>query len=145
MNVKKLLSQNLSLNARLIALVAVMLAVSIGNVIVTFSTVDKQKNDALCFNLAGRQRMLSQKYAKEFLDETNLGQVSAAAEKNASALTRQIVAGPRCPKRLSMASPTNSAITTTIKETQPVNADNPANVRFFVRGECFCSDMTSTT
>jgi len=50
-------------------------------------------------------------------------------------ITRQIVAGPRCPIRLSIKSPAKSAITTTIKDTQPVSADNPASVRFFVRGE----------
>ncbi|NOY43767.1 MAG: PAS domain S-box protein [Planctomycetes bacterium] len=83
---------HLSLNTKLTAIVAVMLFVIAGNVGLTLWSVDNQKAGALRLNLAGRQRMLSQKFAKEFLDEANLRQVSATAVKNASAVSTQIVA-----------------------------------------------------
>ncbi len=58
-----------SLNLRLTLLVGVMLTVSVGIVASTLWTVRRQKADGLLINLSGRQRMLTQKYSKEVLDE----------------------------------------------------------------------------
>ncbi len=47
------------------ALSAVFLFVISGMILLTFLTLDSQKSDGIVINLAGRQRMLSQKIAKE--------------------------------------------------------------------------------
>ncbi len=95
MSIKKIIPRNLSLSFRLTALVAIMLVVIIGSAAVTLWTANAQKSGSSCLNFAGRQRMLSQKFAKEFLDETNSRQISSSAERYADAITRQIVADRR--------------------------------------------------
>jgi len=82
----------LSLSVRLGGLVgvfAVLIAFIVG---VTYWVTSSQEKDTLAVNLAGRQRMLTQKYAKEVLSELNDRQVVAAAEQRASTLTTQIMA-----------------------------------------------------
>lgn len=55
-----------------------------------FVTISKQKADGLIINFAGRQRMLTQKFTKEFLGELNIRQVSSAADRLTGVATQQI-------------------------------------------------------
>ncbi len=52
----------------------------------------QQMNDGLIINLAGRQRMLSQKFTKEVYDENNKKTLIARARENATGITVQITA-----------------------------------------------------
>ena len=81
-----------TLKGKFISLFAVLIVVSIGGGV--FNTISKQKSDGVVINLAGRQRMLSQKFTKEFLDELNVRQIAAASEELTSVATRQIVSDP---------------------------------------------------
>jgi methyl-accepting chemotaxis protein len=62
----------------MVAGLVIILFAAIG---VTLRTISNQKNDNLVINLAGRQRMLSQKYVKEVLAEENKRQLVNAEEK----------------------------------------------------------------
>jgi len=83
---------NLSLNARLCLLCGLMLVCCLVAAAATLRTSYSQKSGAVRINLAGRQRMLTQRFSKEFLDDTNLRQISAAAERFAAGISRQITA-----------------------------------------------------
>ncbi|MCP4235405.1 MAG: DUF3365 domain-containing protein, partial [Aestuariibacter sp.] len=67
-------------------------AILIGIVSYTVFTLNQQKADSTVINIAGRQRMLTQKFSKELLDELNAAQVRSAAIKIASGAGTQIVA-----------------------------------------------------
>jgi len=56
-----------------------------------FNTIREQQNDKDIVNLAGRQRMLTQKYFKEYINETIPIQVRYATLKTAKVATLQIV------------------------------------------------------
>ncbi|MDP5254141.1 MULTISPECIES: methyl-accepting chemotaxis protein [unclassified Vibrio] len=58
---------NLSIKRKLQLLIVLFLAVVTGLVSYTVSSINAQKGDTLVVNVAGRQRMLSQKVTKEFL------------------------------------------------------------------------------
>jgi methyl-accepting chemotaxis protein len=81
---------NLSLSARLSLLCGLMLACCLGAAAVTLRTSSTQKTSGTRINLAGRQRMLTQRFAKEFLDEANIRQISASASPFAAGVSRQI-------------------------------------------------------
>ncbi len=56
-----------SLSAKIIIPIIVMLVIVTVNFVVLFGIINSQKSDAVIINLAGRQRMLSQKMSKEAL------------------------------------------------------------------------------
>lgn len=58
----------------------------------TFYVIRSQAEDGKIINVAGRQRMLSQKFTKELLDELNVRQVAASTEQFTKAVSRQIKA-----------------------------------------------------
>jgi methyl-accepting chemotaxis protein len=87
---RNLTKLHLSLNKRLLLLCGAMLACCLGAVCVTLTTFNTRKADSVRVNLAGRQRLLTQRFAKEFLDEANLRQISAAASQFAGGISRQI-------------------------------------------------------
>jgi len=82
----------MTLNARILAVVGALALLILGIVGVTWWVTAAQKADGLVINLAGRQRMLTQKFTKEFLDWTNDRQVLASAEQVAATASRQICA-----------------------------------------------------
>ena len=81
---------NLSLNKKLNAMVGALLLIIFCIVIMTLWVTGKQKSDAVVVNLAGRQRMLSQKYTKEVLDEKNNEVLIAQTEQIAASIAFQI-------------------------------------------------------
>jgi Methyl-accepting chemotaxis protein (MCP) signalling domain/Protein of unknown function (DUF3365)/Type IV pili methyl-accepting chemotaxis transducer N-term len=83
-------SGSMSLSVRLGAIMGVFAVLIVGIVGVTSWVTGAQKADASIINLAGRQRMLTQKYTKEFLDELNDRQLVASAEQRAATATAQI-------------------------------------------------------
>ncbi len=85
-------TRSLSLSVRLGSIMAVFALLIVGIVGVTYWVTNGQKADGLVINLAGRQRMLTQKFNKEFLDEVNDRQVIATARQRAATATAQIVA-----------------------------------------------------
>jgi len=58
---------NLKISQKIAAMMLVFFVVPLAMFIVTMLSTDSQKNDGLIINLAGRQRMLSQKMSKESL------------------------------------------------------------------------------
>ena len=56
-----------SLNLKFVLIIGCFIFLILGGVIATFLIVDSQKNDGVVINLAGRQRMLTQKMSKEAL------------------------------------------------------------------------------
>jgi methyl-accepting chemotaxis protein len=56
------------------------------------NSITRQKADGVVLNLSGRQRMLSQKFTKEFLDELNVKQLAASTIQLAETTTHQIKA-----------------------------------------------------
>ncbi|MCP4186028.1 MAG: HAMP domain-containing protein [Gammaproteobacteria bacterium] len=69
------LTKNLSVGQKLFILPLFFSATLIGIVVYTVLTLNQQKADSTVINIAGRQRMLTQKFTKELLDELNAGQV----------------------------------------------------------------------
>jgi len=61
----------LSIAKKLILLGGLFALTLSGVIIYTVVTLDGQKEDAVVINLAGRERMLTQKFSKEILEETN--------------------------------------------------------------------------
>ena len=86
------MKKNLSLNVRLPAIISVLLLTLFAAIGFSVWASRAARNDTKIINIAGRQRMLSQKYTKEVLDELNDRQVLASAEQVASVATNQIVA-----------------------------------------------------
>jgi methyl-accepting chemotaxis protein len=68
--------KNFSLNTKISAVLLVFLFIGIVNAGMIFSVIQQQKNNARAINLAGQQRMLSQKMSKEafILQSTGTGQ-----------------------------------------------------------------------
>ncbi|MCP3688700.1 MAG: HAMP domain-containing protein, partial [Gammaproteobacteria bacterium] len=67
----KNLTKKLSVGQKLFILPLFFSATLFGIVTYTILTLDQQKEDSTVINIAGRQRMLTQKFTKEFLDELN--------------------------------------------------------------------------
>ncbi|MGL1957911.1 MAG: methyl-accepting chemotaxis protein [Colwellia sp.] len=61
------LLDQLSVGKKLLTLTILFLIIISSTIIYTFTTLDIQKNDGTVINIAGRQRMLTQKFTKEFL------------------------------------------------------------------------------
>ena len=83
--------KNTSLNVRLAGIFAVLFLGSLLAAAFSLWAAYAGKNDARIVNIAGRQRMLTQKYAKEVLDELSNRQVLASAEQIAAVAGNQIV------------------------------------------------------
>jgi hypothetical protein len=81
---------NLSVKTKLILLAASLLSALVFVVAFTAYTLGKQKEDGTIINLAGRQRMLTQKYSKEVMDELGVRQVAASARRIAAGAATQI-------------------------------------------------------
>jgi len=84
------IASNMSLSSKLISMIGLLILIIFAIVSMTLWVLSKQKSDAVIINLAGRQRMLSQKYAKEVLDEKNNKTLVSHAEKNAATIAFQI-------------------------------------------------------
>ncbi len=69
---------NISINFRLISIMCIVMSTLFGVVASTLWVLRYQKADAVIINLAGRQRMLTQKYHKEVLEEFNIRQVAVS-------------------------------------------------------------------
>ena len=64
----------LSLNVKLALLTGILMLSIAGIISATLWVTAAQKADGLVINLAGRQRMLTQKFTKEFYDALTIGQ-----------------------------------------------------------------------
>ena len=84
--------RGLSLSWRLTILVGVMLACIAGIVSITLWMGSLQHSDALRLDLAGRQRMLVERYANGFLDSIEVRQARAAAQQTAASVAQQLMA-----------------------------------------------------
>ncbi|MBL1352091.1 MAG: HAMP domain-containing protein [Zetaproteobacteria bacterium] len=74
-------------------LIGVLFALTlVGIVVYTVMTLKQQELDGTNINLAGRERMLTQKFAKEVMQEVSLDQLRASAETLASVASTQITA-----------------------------------------------------
>ncbi len=60
--------QGMKVKTKLIGISVIMVVIILVMMIATWSVTSKQKNDGLIINLAGRQRMLTQKMTKELLE-----------------------------------------------------------------------------
>jgi methyl-accepting chemotaxis protein len=80
----------MSIKYKLGIIIGVFVALLVAAIGVTFWNVNSQKNDSVVINMAGRQRMLSQKFTKEFFNEVIPSQVRASAVKAAQIATIQI-------------------------------------------------------
>ncbi len=84
-------ARNLPLNAKLTIIVGVLLLPLAVAAFTTLSVANKQKNDAVIINVAGRQRMLSQKFTKEsFLFVMTKNSTQRGVKKPQSANTRKL-------------------------------------------------------
>jgi len=87
----KLLAQ-ISVGKKLL-LIGVLFAVTLtGTVTYTVLTLNGQEEDATIINLAGRERMLTQKFTKEVLEETSQDQLIASTKALTAAASNQITA-----------------------------------------------------
>ncbi len=82
--------KKLSLGYRLGLSIGVFLVLFLINFVSAFWVIKKQKDDGVVINLAGRQRMLTQKYTKELTIGLIPEQVRQAVLKAAKIATRQI-------------------------------------------------------
>ncbi len=87
---KKMKNLPNSLKARVIGLMTLLMLSIVGIVGLTLVVLDNQKADGVTINLAGRQRMLTQKFSKEFLDELNTGSQADADSAPAYAKTQKL-------------------------------------------------------
>ncbi len=62
-------SGKFSLNTKLTLLVSVMLVAMLGTIVASLWVIKAQRADAMVINLAGRERMLTQKFVKEVMTE----------------------------------------------------------------------------
>ena len=79
-----------TLKSKFIVLFAVFTLVSVISFLFLFKTISAQKADGLIVNIAGRQRMLAQKFTKEFFDGLIPNQVRHSALNAAKIATIQI-------------------------------------------------------
>ncbi|MBI5187394.1 MAG: DUF3365 domain-containing protein [Nitrospinae bacterium] len=82
--------KKLSLGFRIGLSIGIFLVLFIINFISAFWVIKEQKDDGVIINLAGRQRMLTQKYVKELAIDLIPEQVRQAVLKSARIATRQI-------------------------------------------------------
>lgn len=79
-----------TLKSKFLSLFLVFVIINIAGGVFAFIIILKQKTDGLIINMAGRQRMLTQKYTKEFLIELNIKQVAEAANSLTEIAAQQI-------------------------------------------------------
>ncbi|MCP4492278.1 MAG: DUF3365 domain-containing protein [Gammaproteobacteria bacterium] len=79
-----------SLGKRMALMIGVFALIIVGIVGGTYWVISLQTDDLKIIDLAGRQRMLTQKFAKEFLEENNEQQVAYAATTRVRVATTQI-------------------------------------------------------
>ncbi len=79
------ITKKLSVGQKLFILPLFFSATLFGIVTFTIFTLNQQKADSTVINIAGRQRMLTQKFTKEFLDELNTNQVGKASNSHKTA------------------------------------------------------------
>ncbi|MFQ5461875.1 MAG: methyl-accepting chemotaxis protein [Phycisphaerae bacterium] len=82
----------LSLSTRLTLMVGILLLTTGGIIGSTLWVTNAQKSDGLVISLAGRQRMLIQRYAKEVLEEATVHQEYAMAKLRGNIASTQITA-----------------------------------------------------
>jgi len=82
---------NKSIAWKLAVLSCFSAAILVGVVCYTVITLKTQESDATGINIAGRQRMLTQKYTKEIFDELNGRQTILATERQTAAIATQIM------------------------------------------------------
>ena len=80
-----------SLDIRLPAIMSILLLALFVAIAFSVGASRAARNDTRVVNIAGRQRMLTQKYAKEVLDELSNKRIVASAEQIASVASHQIV------------------------------------------------------
>ncbi|MBU2899149.1 methyl-accepting chemotaxis protein [Vibrio hepatarius] len=82
---------NLSLKTKL-RLLTLLFALILSSIVgYTITSLDKQKNDGMIINMAGRQRMLTQKFTKEFLLAMDIAhQKNSKPDISASRKTQQL-------------------------------------------------------
>ncbi|MDX8384254.1 MAG: DUF3365 domain-containing protein, partial [Ghiorsea sp.] len=79
--------------AKKLALIGAFFGMTLfGIVLYTVLTLDKQEEDSTIINIAGRERMLTQKYTKEVLEETSQDQLIASTMTLTKAAANQITA-----------------------------------------------------
>ena len=71
--------KNSSLSVILFGLIGLMAAVFLTTIMVNYRILDEKRSDALIINLAGRQRMLTQKFTKEYFETLNENVLAVAA------------------------------------------------------------------
>ncbi len=74
---------NLGIKTKLGVILGVFVFLIIASVAVTYWTISSVSDDSVIINMAGRERMLAQKYTKEVLDELFPAQVRSSALKGA--------------------------------------------------------------
>jgi methyl-accepting chemotaxis protein len=82
----------LSVRAKLFLLAFILMLALASVIIYTAVTLGQQRADSVVLNLAGRQRMLTQMYARHVLDEIGRRQVVASARRMAAGAATQIAA-----------------------------------------------------
>lgn len=83
--------KRLSLNFRLIGLVGLLMTVACVAIGASLYLIQSQKADLKVINIAGRQMMLTQKFAKEFFDLVSIKQVVGAYENLTEVISKQVV------------------------------------------------------
>ncbi len=83
--------KKLSLNFRLIGLVGLLMTVACIAIAAALYLIENQKTDLKIINIAGRQRMLTQKFAKEFFDQVSIRQVLNAYTNLTEVVSKQVV------------------------------------------------------
>lgn len=86
------MKHSLSLNTKLTSIIAILVAAMAIAIGLSVWASRAAKDDARVVNIAGRQRMLTQKYIKEVLDEQSDRQVLASAKQIAMVANQQIMA-----------------------------------------------------
>jgi len=83
---------NLSVSNKLLSITAFFCAILISIVSYTVITIKQQETDSTVIDIAGRQRMLTQKYTMEVLKELEIRQSLSAAQHLARDAANQIMA-----------------------------------------------------
>ena len=80
-----------SFKGKIIALFVCFIVGSVVSFVFLFKAISDQKADTLIINMAGRQRMLTQKFTNEFFDTVIPNQIRHSALKTAEIATTQII------------------------------------------------------